>query len=149
LRKPTFSYQMDLPQKPQIAVRAFINNVKGKILIIKRANTSYGNEKWNLPGGKIEFGETAEQALIKEIKEELNLKCIHSGFLFYMDNIPDKSTDLHFVTLFFKCECEGEIQINKESSDYVWIGYKELSKYKIAFGQEKAISQYFKLQTKI
>jgi len=134
---------MNKPQRPQIAVRALISNSQEEILILKRANTSFGNGKWNLPGGKINFGETAEKALTKEIKEELNLKCIRSDFLFYMDNLPELSTDLHFVTLFFACECEGKIQINEESSEHKWVKFEELGKYKIAFGQENAISRYF------
>jgi len=133
---------MNSSKKPQIAVRAIITNSERKILILKRANTSYGNSCWNLPGGKIDFGETAEHAIKKELKEEINLDCHSSKFLFYLDNLPNEMTDLHFVTLFFECKCSGKIKLNSESSDYKWIDSGELTKYDLVFENDVAISNY-------
>jgi mutator protein MutT len=133
---------MNSSKKPQIAVRAIITNSERKILILKRANTSYGNSCWNLPGGKIDFGETAEHAIKKELKEEINLDCHSAEFLFYLDNLPNEMTDLHFVTLFFECKCTGEIKLNPESSDYRWIDSSELLKYNLVFENDVAISNY-------
>jgi 8-oxo-dGTP diphosphatase len=132
---------MNSSKKPQIAVRAIITNSERKILILKRANTSYGNGCWNLPGGKIDFGETAEQAIIKEIKEEINLDCSSAQFLFYLDNLPNEMADLHFVTLFFECKCTGGIKLNPESSDYRWIDSSELPKYDLVFENDLAIEK--------
>ena len=133
-------------KKPQLAVRAIITNSKGEVLIVKRANTSYGEGFWNLPGGKIDFGETAEEAIIKEIFEETNLNCKSTKFLFYMDNLPDKNTDLHFVSLFFKCECSGKIELNEESCSYEWLNIDDLKDYKFAFGNDIAIKQFNELK---
>ena len=112
---------MDKLKKPQIAVRAFITNSTGGVLIVQRANTAYGNGLWNLPGGKIDFGETAEESVKKEIFEETSLNCKSAKFLFYMDNLPDETTNLHIVALFFECKCTGDIKTNRESSDFKWI----------------------------
>lgn len=129
-------------KKPQIAVRALISNLHGEILILKRTNTSFGNGKWNLPGGKIEFAETAKQAIANEINEETGLTCTSAKFLTYLDNLPTKDYSTHFVTLFFACDCTGKIGLNKESSDYSWLKPDNLDQYQIAFEQEKIIAQY-------
>lgn len=130
------------PDKPQVAVRAIISNAKEEILILKRAKTSYGNGYWNLPGGKIDFGDTAEETIRKELKEEVNLNCNSAQFLFYLDNLPDETTDLHFVTLFFKCKCSGDLQLNDESSDYKWINFNQLSDYQFVFDNDLAIKKF-------
>ena len=49
---------------------------KGRFLILKRENRNHLGGLWELPGGKIEFRESPEQALIREIKEECNVDVI-------------------------------------------------------------------------
>ncbi len=131
--------------QPIPAVRAIIRNSENKILILKRDNTSFCEGCWNLPGGKVDFGDTAEDSVKKEIYEETKLKCTGANFLFYMNNLPNKLYNTHFLTLFFECECEGECEIdfNGESSDYCWIDKDELNDYKLAFENDKAIERYF------
>ena len=55
-----------------IALLALINH-KNEVLISRRKNKEEYNGYWEYPGGKIESGETIEQGLIREIKEELNI----------------------------------------------------------------------------
>lgn len=128
---------------PKVAVRAIIQNSAGRILILKRANTASCEGFWNLPGGKIDFGQTAEAAVISEMEEETMLKTEKAKFLFYMDNLPDETTDLHFLSLFFECTCTGEIIINNESSEYRWIDRGDLKLLNLAFGHDEAINKYF------
>jgi 8-oxo-dGTP diphosphatase len=128
---------------PKVAVRAIIQNSDGKILILKRANTGYCEGYWNLPGGKVDFGQTAEEAVIREVEEETMLKTEKAKFLFYMDNLPDETTDLHFVNLFFECVCTGEVTINNESSECQWINRDDLKSLNLAFGHDEAIRRYY------
>lgn len=128
---------------PKVAVRAIIQNSAGQILVLKRANASYCEGYWNLPGGKVDFGQTAEEAVIREIEEETMLKTEKAKFLFYMDNLPDETTDLHFLSLFFECTCTGKVIINNESSEYRWIDRDDLKSLNLAFGHDEAINRYF------
>jgi 8-oxo-dGTP diphosphatase len=65
--------------------------------------------KWELPGGKIEFGETPEKAIVREIEEELGLKIIPHRLLPYLHTnlweYPHVST--HVVLAGYECELAG------------------------------------------
>jgi len=71
------------------------------------------------------------------------LKTEKAKFLFYMDNLPDETTDLHFVNLFFECVCTGEVTINNESSECQWINRDDLKSLNLAFGHDEAIRRYY------
>ena len=61
-------YYSNLPRK-RMAVAALLFNSQGQVLIVK---PSYKNH-WSLPGGVVEKDESLQQALLREIKEEINL----------------------------------------------------------------------------
>jgi len=135
-----------MPEKKELlvrtAVRALITNEEGRILILKRSNSDFCNGWWNLPGGKIDFGQTSEDAIIREIQEETQLECVSSEFLFYMDNLPTSEYNTHFLTLFFKCQCDGEVILNSESAEYHWLKPVELESFRLAFEHDSAIRKY-------
>lgn len=55
-------------------VGAAIVGDDGRVLIVRRNPGDTGGGRWEFPGGKIDPGETAEQALVREIREELSLE---------------------------------------------------------------------------
>jgi NAD+ diphosphatase len=86
------------------AVMAVIYNHEGELLIVKRGvEPSIG--MYDLPGGFVDPGENAETALMREIKEELNLEL--SSFKFYT-SFPNQyhysGTIVYTVDLAFKCD---------------------------------------------
>lgn len=60
-----------------VALLALINE-KNEVLISLRKNKKEYNDYWEYPGGKIEIGETLEQGLVREIREELNIAITNS-----------------------------------------------------------------------
>ena len=75
------------------AVRASAIIVKNaKILLIHRLN--HGREYWVLPGGGVEEGETPEQAVTREVKEETNLDVISSAHSFFTHH-NGEARDIH------------------------------------------------------
>ena len=85
----------------------------------------YGEVKgqWEFPGGKIEAGETPQQALIREIQEELTVK-IKVGKL--IDTIEYDYPKFHLSMKCFLCVIvDGDI-ILKEAKDAKWLNKDEL-----------------------
>lgn len=60
-----------MPANLPIAVHAFIRG--GKILLIERVNTGFNDNKWSVPAGRLEVGESITQAVAREVKEEVGL----------------------------------------------------------------------------
>lgn len=84
--------------KPKIkVVAALLFDGQNKVLITKRPEGTHLAGMWEFPGGRIETNETPEQALVREIKEELALD-ITVGELFYQDTFEydEKIVDISF-----------------------------------------------------
>ena len=131
---------------PLPAVRALIHNKNNQILLLKRSYYDDYADKWCLPGGKIDFGQTAKEALKREIKEELDLLVRYINFLFFLDGLPETMGEKHYITLFFECKVEGEIKLNWESSRFAWVGAEDLAQYDIAFRNDEAMKRFWKDQ---
>jgi len=132
---------------PTACVRVILMDKNRKILFLKRKNSKYANEKWCLPGGKINTFQKAFVACKKEIKEETNLDISDVEFLFYNDGLPiEGQTDRHFLELYFTAKFSGKIKINEESSDFKWMKPGEMSKFDVAFNHDKIIKEFLILR---
>ena len=132
-------------QQPLLTVRAFIRDQYGRILLLKRTNTAHGNGKWVLPGGKIEYNQSPEQSIIAEVKEETGLLLVKPRFLFYQNSPPEKDGSLHCIILYFDGKTRGQIKVNRESSEFLWVSLKEALHFRPAFGGGEAIRRYISL----
>ena len=85
----------------------------------------YGDFKdgWEFPGGKVEEGETPEEALVREIKEELDAD-IRVGRL--LDTVEYDYPDFHLSMKCFMCELISEEVILKEHEAARWLTRSEL-----------------------
>lgn len=97
----------------------------GRILIARRPPGTHLAGLWEFPGGKLQPGETLEQALEREIDEELGARA-HVGAL--LDTVewayPDKRVKLHF----FRCVVSGEPR-PLEGQEIAWVSREELAAY--------------------
>jgi ADP-ribose pyrophosphatase YjhB (NUDIX family)/ribosomal protein S27AE len=85
------------------AVVALITDQEGRLLVTKRAHKP-AQGTLDLPGGFVDARETAEESLIREIREELNLEIANLRYLFSVPNIYDYSgLRYHTVDLVFEC----------------------------------------------
>ena len=107
-----------------IAAGIIFNESRDKILLIKRTDSMWG-DVWSIPGGHIEYGETAEEALIRELKEELALAVIDLKFLDYEEfTVAAKQ----FISLNFIVRAKEKISLNNEIKEAKWFDFSELKK---------------------
>ncbi len=108
-----------------IEVVAAIILSDGKILCLQRGENklSYISKKYEFPGGKIELGESKEQAVIREIDEELNLKIKPiKRFITVKHKYPDFNLVMHS----FKCTCDSKKFTLTEHIDFKWMSIENL-----------------------
>lgn len=102
---------------------AIIINDKNKVFVAQRSSAMHLPLKWEFPGGKVEEDETAEESLIREIKEELGIgieiiRSLDPNTHAYGDKV------IHLIPFIAKIQ-QGSIHL-KEHADYLWLNPNEL-----------------------
>ena len=109
----------------QVAV-GVVKNTKGQILISLRNESLHQGGLWEFPGGKIEPGETTEQALARELKEELNIDVIKTTPLITVKHqYPDLAVQLNV----FLVEHFSGVARSCEGQSFKWVNPSELAKH--------------------
>ncbi len=110
-------------------VAAIIKNGEGKILITQRNLKKSQGGLWEFPGGKIEKGETREEAIIREIKEELTIEINVESYLGEkVFEYPEKSINLIALNCRVK---SGNIYLT-EHEEARWVEKAELNSFEFA-----------------
>ncbi len=96
-----------------------------KFLLIHRISSF---DVWEFPGGGIEFGESPEEAAVRELKEETNLTVKSKGLLTINSYLSPQ--EKHYICFYYICEVlDGEIKIGDEDhSEYRWFSLEEMKK---------------------
>lgn len=116
---------------PQVisSVKALLKH-QGKYLVLRE--DLHKGEVWDLPGGKIEYGESPQQALTREIKEELDLEVtiVRSVGVWYFFSQHNKH---QVICHTFLCEPKGELNIDTSKnpadehfSELKWLTIEEI-----------------------
>ena len=121
--------------KSMEVVAAVIRNKK-KFLIAKRGSSQSFPSKWEFPGGKVEKGESFKNALIREIKEELNvninvLKKIASEKV----EVNNEIISIHY---FYAEIISGAVELI-EHSDFKWITKSDFNSFDFIIGDERIL----------
>ena len=107
---------------PIATVGALIFNSAGEVLMLR---THKWSGLWGIPGGKPKFGETSEEALRREVKEETNLEIEDIKFVLVQDCIHSSEfyRDAHFVLLNYRCLQVGDtkVELNDEAEEFRWL----------------------------
>lgn len=111
------------PERPILAVSAAIVR-DGRILLVRRARAPAAG-LFSLPGGVVEIGETLEEAVIREVREETSLSIEPIGLAGFRQTIvrdDAQRVERHFVILTFAARWRsGEVHLNEELSEARWL----------------------------
>ncbi len=111
----------------------------GRALIMKRADDDdIGGGTWEFSGGKLEFGESPEEALKREFKEEAGVDVEVKKLLYVTSFKTNPNRQVVLIT--YLCECEGsDVKLSPEHSEYMWANREEV-KSRVAPGIADDIS---------
>ncbi len=97
-----------------------------EILLLKRKDGSFGSGLWDIPGGKLEFGELPIESLEREIFEETSLKVKVIRPISISSGINETKTK-QYITIVFLCDYQGgDIKLNDEHSEYKWVSISKI-----------------------
>ena len=122
----------------QIKVVAGLILQNNKLLICQRPNFKDHPLKWEFPGGKIKNYETNEEALIREINEELSINIINCEELIsYNYNYRDLNKTV-FINFYLINNFSGKV-LNNFHKELKWIEIKDIREYDFLEGDLKII----------
>jgi len=118
----------DSQKKILIWVGAFVEDENGKFLFLKRGkNSSWGADQWQLPGGKMEWGEKPIETLKREFKEELKNDSLYE--IEFIDiniaKIEAKGNIYHALELIYRGKISGKIELGEDHTSFIWMDPKQ------------------------
>ena len=118
-------------------VVAAIIKKNNQYLIVQRNRKKHLGLKWEFPGGKVYDNETFEEALSREIKEELNITInIHEKIA--EEKYKDDKIDI--VLYYYLCSLKNGMMKLNEHENFAWVEKKDFNKYDFAEGDGNILS---------
>ena len=115
----------DLKKSVHVAVGVIVGS-DGRILLAKRPDHLHMGGRWEFPGGKVEAGESIQQAMLRELQEELDITVVQMEKLIEVrHDYGDKQV---FLDTWCVTEFRGEAR-GVEGQELAWVSTRELSSY--------------------
>jgi nucleoside triphosphatase len=124
--------------KLRIGVVAIIRNSRDEVLICKmpKDRGAYPGQ-WAIPGGGVDEGEKMEEALRREMREEVGMEIGEIDAFWFQDDVVTKlipgeeSRELYMIHLIFDCVAKGDAVTidNRELVEFAWVKPGDLREY--------------------
>lgn len=115
-----------------------IIKIDNKIVLIKRKNPPYG---WAIPGGFVDEGETVEDAVRREMKEETNLD-LSNMKQFHVYSDPERDPRGHTVSVVFTADGIGDMKAQDDAKE-IGLFTQDTLPDKIVFDHRMILADYF------
>lgn len=139
------------PRRPILGVGAIILD-GDDVLLIQRGGEPLAGY-WSIPGGKVEFGETLEEALRREMREELAMEIRIEGLAeLFERQIRDEAGQVqhHYVLADYWCTTRTrEFQAGDDAADARWVPRSGLGSLRITAGTPLVIEKAFRLRDQV
>jgi 8-oxo-dGTP diphosphatase len=130
------------PAGPLVGVGGVVVR-EGQVLLIRRGKEPlYG--RWVVPGGTVELGETLQEALVREIREETGVEAEPMEMLTVFDRIERRGerVDYHYVIVDFLCRWRsGEARAASDALDAAWVAPEALATYDLPAKALEVVSE--------
>jgi len=128
-------------EKPKVIAAVLVED-NGKLLLAKEKLES-GNEHWLVPGGKVEFGETLQQAALREIKEETGFDIEITKLIDFHEAIHTKF-DYHTIIFFYLAKIKGgSLKLPEEILDAKFFTREEINNLNLVSSAKWLIDKHF------
>ncbi len=128
---------------PLLTVDAVITTFDGKIIFIRRKNPPYKGA-WAFPGGFVEYGETVEDAVIREVNEETGA-IIEIQELLGVYSDPERDPRGHMITVCFLANMNGgELMADTDAAEVSCFTADEAIMMDLAFDHHKILEDALK-----
>lgn len=134
---------------PQVQVAACYIEIDSQLLLLQRASNKVEPGKWGVPGGKLEKGETPEQAAVRELSEETGISVESSSQVRYVGALYIRKPTVDYVYHLFKVQVEQmpAISLSNEHENYKWASLKDLEEMPLMTGGQEILDYYRKTLT--
>ncbi|MFV0483235.1 MAG: NUDIX hydrolase [Bacteroidales bacterium] len=116
------------------AATAVIFNEAGELLLCRRAREPFKGT-YELPGGFLEFGETAEEAVKREVYEELNIELCGLQYLgTFVNKYPFCGLEVDTIELVFRCDVKdfSSMKVADDVDDFKFVPLRQINMSEIS-----------------
>ena len=135
----------DYPDRPIVGVAAVVIEDDRVVLVRRGRPPAYG--EWSLPGGAVEPGETLEEAVVREVKEEIGREVEVMELVAVLDRIfldPEGEVQYHYVLMDFLCRRKGgRLRASSDAIACAQVVFAALSRYRLTQETREVINRAY------
>jgi nucleoside triphosphatase len=128
------------PPRPLCTVGALVVNPNAEVLIVR---TTKWRGTWGVPGGKLDWGESLQEALLREFREEVALDLQQVRFALLQEAILDSQFHVpaHFVLVnYYAFSASTQVVPNEEIVEWVWLPPEQALSFPLNNFTERLVS---------